>query len=180
MKSVMQVFKKLIDPGNILIIAIIGSIILGTWLYMSYMAPLEIHYKYSGLKYKNGDPSVVVPITIDIDGSYTRGLFNKEDEFKGKIIIADKELNCEKKPIKFNKYKMASLDSGTISNSEHFGMIYIGDMFKRLTIDIHELGENQVYYPSGWLISAPCEKRDQAVEISNSLVQRMSKGLLIK
>ena len=104
MKYAMRLIKSLMNPGSIQIIFIIGSLIFGTWLYMSYTSPQEIHYKYSGLKYKDGDRSVQVPITIYIDGKYTRSLFGNEDEFRGRITIGDKELNSEEKPIKFNKY----------------------------------------------------------------------------
>jgi hypothetical protein len=62
-------------------------------------------------------------------------------------------------------------------------MIYISDKFDKLTIEILESKQNGGYsfsYRNGWLISAPCNSRKEAIEISNALLKRLYKGVVIE
>lgn len=64
-----------------------------------------------------------------------------------------------------------------------YGMIFIGGMFEKLTIEIDEPDGSGGYSWSGkngWMISAPCNNRAEAVEVSNMLIQKLHKDLVIK
>jgi hypothetical protein len=69
----------------------------------------------------------------------------KEVVFFGTIKIGERVFSCD--PIKFNRDKMGELKS--------YGMIYISDKFRKLTIEILEPKQNGGYsfsYRNGWLI----------------------------
>ncbi|WP_425800788.1 hypothetical protein ACHOLT_11640 [Desulfitobacterium sp. Sab5] len=150
-------------------IALIMAILfLGNWLYIGYTGPKEIQRSYSGIMYKNGKFEPVEQINIKISGKYSRGLFGEADEFEGTILIGEKVLTLNKYPIKFNKNNMGLLSLGPIP--EDYGMIFISNMFEKMTIQLIANQQDQ------W-ISAPCVNREEAVNLSNELIQRVSKGL---
>lgn len=161
--------------GILIIFTVI--VCLYTLLYISYTRPRDIQYKYNGIKYQIGNLQSAEPINIEVKGKYVKGLFGKYVEFDGTIKVGNKIFTC--KPITFNKYKMSSLES----SEGPYGMIYIGDMFEKLTIEILEPNQNGGYSWSGengWMISAPCNDRKEAVEISNKLIQKFYKNQVIK
>lgn len=157
--------------GIFIILAVI--IWLPTWFYMSYTSPIDIQYKYNGIKYQAENLQIAQPINIEVKGKYVKELFNKNVEFDGTIKVGDKIFTG---PLGFNKYGMTSLELG----NEHYGMIFISDLFQNLTIEIHEADQNGAYSWSGWMVSAPCNERKEAVEISNILEQKLHRSLIIK
>ena len=63
------------------------------------------------------------------------------------------------------------------------GDLFISDMFREISIDILEPNDNggqSFSYNDGWIIAAPCNIRSEAVEISNKLIQKLHKDVLIK
>lgn len=159
--------------SKVIITTLAVTLCLYTWIYISYNKPEYIDNKYNGIKYQAGTPQSVEPINIEIKGEYVKELFVKEVEFFGTIKIGEREFICD--PIKFNRDKMGELRG--------YGMIYISDKFEKLTIEILEPTKNGGYhfsYRNGWLISAPCTNRKEAITVSNELIQRQHKGLVIE
>lgn len=171
--------KDSVQLGNYILIFIVVLIILGTWLYMSYTSLKNIEYSYSGIKYQIGNLQSSEPINIEIKGKFSKELFGEHGnygEFNGTIKVGEKIFSG---PIKFNKDKMGSL----ISNEKQYGMIYIEGMLEKLTIEVDQPDGNVGYTWSGrngLLISAPCTKRAEAVEISNNLIGKIYESLDIK
>ena len=168
--------KRIIDfllSDKVIIITLIVSISLFTWFWISYDQSRDVEYKYNGIKYLAGNLQSAEPINIEIKGKYVKQLFVENVDFYGTIKVGENAYNYN--PITFNKYKMGSL--------EPYGMIYISDGFEKLTIEIlepNQYGGRSFSYRNGWLISAPCNDRKEAVEVSNALIQRLYKGLVIE
>ncbi len=159
--------------GKVIIATFVVGLCLYTWLYISYNKPEYIEYKYTGIKYQAGNPQSAEPVNIEIKGKYVKELFVKEVEFFGTIKIGERVFSGD--PIKFNRDKMGELKS--------YGMIYISDKFEKLTIEIFEPIEKGGYifsYKNGWLISAPCKSRKEAIEVSNAIIRRLHRGLVIE
>lgn len=174
MKKYIVDFFKL---GNGILTIFALTIFLSTWFYISYTGSRDIDIRYNGIKYQAGNLQSFEPIIIEIKGSYSKRLFSREAEFNGTIKLWERVVSD--KPIKFNKYKMGVLDT----DDGIFGMIFISDMFEKLTIEIHESnqkGGHSWNSNNGWLISGPCNNRGEAVEISNILEQRLHRELVIK
>jgi hypothetical protein len=149
------------------------AICLFTMFYISYNQPREIDQKFNGIKYQVGNPQSAEPINIEIKGKYEKELFVKGVHFDGTIKIGDKVFPLS--PTGFIEYMILDLES--------YGILYISDKFELLTIEVLEPTVNGGYSWSGqngWLISAPSDNRKEAVEISNKLMQKLYKGLIIK
>ncbi|KPU46370.1 hypothetical protein OXPF_00120 [Oxobacter pfennigii] len=56
-----------------LVIFITFLIVFGIWIYITYTEPMEVNYKYYGIKYKAGNPQISEPIAIEISGKYKKG-----------------------------------------------------------------------------------------------------------
>jgi hypothetical protein len=161
--------------GILIIFAAVVS--LSTWFYISYTSPKDIQYKYNGIKYQAGNLQSAEPINIEIKGKFKKELFDIYGEFNGAITVGEKIFTDSS--IAFNKDKMGSIDTG----KGQYGMIFIENMFEKLTIEIHEPDGNGGYRwngINGWMISAPCSDRKEAVQVSNILLQKSHKGLKIK
>mgnify|MGYP001788005456 CR=1 FL=1 len=156
-----------------IISTVIVTIFLFSWFWISYNRPINIDYKYNGIKYQAGNLQSEEPINIEIKGKYLRQLFVDNVEFYGVIKVGDKAFDYN--PVIFNRYGMGQFDP--------YGMMFISDKFEILTIEILEPDQNggRSWSPQdGWLISAPCNNRVKAVEISNTLEKRLFKNLVIK
>ena len=86
-------------------------------------------------------------------------------------------VNTSVVPIKFNNIKMGQLY--TEFDSGFNGMIFISKMFKKMTFQCVNTVKDG-YSGNGWMVSAPCDNRKAAVEITNSLVRKLSTGLIVK
>lgn len=162
--------KNILLSGYGILFMFVVVVVLTTWIYMSYTRPIDIQYRYSGIKYQIGDLQSAEPINIEIKGKFVKELFGNYGEFDGTIKVG--ETIFTDRPIGFNKYKMGSLTS----SEGQYGMIFIGDKFENLTIEILEPNQNGGYSWSGEngrMISAPCNDRKEAVEISNILIQKL-------
>lgn len=143
-----------------------------------------IQYTYDGIKYQANNLNSGVPLSIEVNGVYKKGYFGNLDKFEGKIIIdgelcyvpdGDRSRGYE---YSFNKYKMSPIASDNFK-----GFFFIGDMFKEISVEIDEpenTGGDKFSYRYSWLISAPSENREQAVQISNKLIQKLHKDVNIK
>lgn len=122
--------------------------------------------------YQQGNPEVTETFSIIIEGKYSKSLFRNEDEFVGTMDLGDDTvINCH---LKFNQNHKAALediaDLGTSQNT--YGLMYIDDVFKELTIIRYKQDQNGVLRSDGWYISAPCTTREEAVQISNRLLRK--------
>ena len=167
---------NLFKSGYVIFVAAIAIVFLLTWFYMLYTSPIDFQYKYNGVKYQVSNLKGAELINIEVNGKYVKGLFGKYVDFDGTIKVGDKIFTG---PLRFNKYKMSSLELG----NEFYGMIFISNMLEKITIEIHEPNQSDDYSWSaenGWMISAPCDDRKEAVEISNTLMQRLRKSPVIE
>jgi len=154
---------------GILFIFILG-VCLYTWFYMSYTRPIDIHYEYNGIKYQSGNLQSAEPIRIEINGKLTKELYREYGEFDGTIKVGENIFTG--RTMVFNKDKMASLES----SEGFYGMIFVDNNFRKLTIEIFEPTGNGSYTwddRTGWMISAPCNDRVEAVRISNILAHQL-------
>ena len=70
-----------------------------------------------------------------------------------------------------------------MSSAGQYGMIFIESVFEKLTIEVDEPDEHGGYSWSGkngWMISAPCSNRIEAIKISNELIQKLNKDLFVR
>jgi hypothetical protein len=173
----MSKFVKYISTNIKTIVAICFILALVVFYCYKYNQTYVIQYNYDGIKYQANNLNSGIPLQIEIDGVYKKGYFGNPDTFEGKIII-DGELYYSQyrhrsNEYAFNKYKMSQIESDNFE-----GHFFIDDMFKEITIEIHEpesLGKVRFSYLDGWLISAPSKNRAQAVYISNKLIQKQHK-----
>ena len=132
--------------------------------------PTDIDYKYDGLLYQGGNEDNFEIIEIEIKGEYTNKFFEKNSVFEGVIKIGDIIFTAEEIPIVFGESGVGSLEN------EVFGFLYQSNGFESLTITISEEKSFIEGYnfdgKSDWLISAPCQTREEAVEISNELIRK--------
>jgi hypothetical protein len=134
--------------------------------------PKDIQYKYAGIKYQAGNTGFMETITIEIIGRYWMGLFGKHNRFKGQIMIDDLTLDYTNM-ILLLEDNSASLDIGVYGHSSTYGHIYISNIFEKVTILKYEQGQNGTggwNGENGWLISAPCNTRSEAVRLTNEMI----------
>lgn len=173
---------KYISTNIKTIIAICFILALVVFYCYKYNQTYVIQYNYDGIKYQANNLNSGMPLQIEIDGVYKKGYFDNPDIFEGKIIINGEtcygQYGHRSYEYAFNKYKMSQIESDSFT-----GSIFIDDMFKEITIEIHEFdikGLESFSYRNGWLISAPSVNREQAVYISNKLIQKLHKEVNIK
>lgn len=162
-------------------IFIIGMLIV---VYYKYSQPREIDYTYQGIKYQIGNLSSEIPVKIEIKGVYKKGFWGNPDLFDGEIIVDGKTLyGVGAFRSRNNIYSFSNEKMSLIQGDDFRGGIYDNDNMKDILIEVHELdsaGIETFSYNNGWLISAPCQNRKQAVYISNKIIQKIHKELLIK
>ena len=144
-----------------------------------YTAPQVIHKDFKGIKYQAGKPDVSESVSIKIDGVYTKKLwgFQKNDTFEGSIII-DGQPFFRDYPSAYNTYPfnsepLSSIKMSGIECEDFIGSVYVYKMMDKIVITIGEpSGDNYVFSPaSGKYIAGPANDRNQAVNITNSLLQ---------
>lgn len=176
--------KDILLSGYCILFIFVVVVFLTSWLYMSYTRPIDIQYRYSGIKYQAGNLKGSEPIGIEIKGKYERRWFGKPELFEGQIIIDGKALyGVNGDGSGSNKYAFNNKKMGSIQGDGFKGSIYNKDNMKEILIEIHEIdskGSESFNYKNGWLISAPCSSRKEAVEISNMMIQKSHKDVVIK
>lgn len=153
------------------LIAFIVILIFGIWLFKVYTIK-NIDYKYNGIKYQIGNLEYEEPVNIEIRGKYVIGLFSPFDEFHGEITVGDKVFDYSDSTQEVYNYKKIPLTLKSGSKGL-YGDVFYNNVFQQITITIRaQEGSNKYSWSSrdGWLISAPCKDRKQAVELSNKLI----------
>lgn len=173
-----------IETDKGIIFLLISIIFISTWVYSVYTKPIvtDIEYSYNGIKYQAGNLDYEEPINIEIKGVYTKERSSGDILFKGDIIIDGvMSFGYENDG---NEYAFNNESNHNVIKWDDFtGDVFIGDMFKELSIDVLEANgkeEHSFSYNDGWIIAAPCNNRSEAVEISNKLIQTLHKDVLIK
>jgi hypothetical protein len=147
-----------------------------------YNQTYVIKYTYDGIKHQANNLNSGIPLSIEVDGVYKKGYFGNADTFDGKIII-DGELCYSQYRYKSHEYGFNNYNMSQIESDSFTGSLFIADMFNEISIEIHETGINGMEsfsYMNGWLISAPSENREKAANISNKLIQKLHKDIIIK
>lgn len=154
------------------------------WAYISYTKPIitNIEYSYNGIKYQAGNLDYAEPISIIIKGVYTKERSSGDIIFKGDILV-NGEMSVNGNDGDKYVFNNESSNHTIIRWGDFRGDLFISDMFKEISIDILEPNNKGGYsfsYNNGWIISAPCNNRSEAVGISNKLIQKLVNDVVIK
>lgn len=164
---------------------IIFTVIIFVGLYLWLTRPKEIQYKYNGIKYQIGNLQSEEPVSVEIKGKYKRNWIQKTELFQGQIKVNGElcYVGHDPEDIK-NTYVFKKMNISGIESSSFDGLLFISEMMREITIGIFETenpqGVSTLSFKNGWLISAPCNSRAEAVDISNRLIQRFHKNEVIK
>lgn len=164
------------------IIVLCFLLFLAIYSTYKYNQTYEIQYSYEGIKYQANNLNSGTPVSIEIDGVYKKGYFGNADTFTGNILI-DGALCYSQYRHKSHEYAFNNYNMGLIEAEGFKGDLFIGDMFNEITIELHEIdtkGLESFSYMNGWLISALSSNREQATQISNRLIQRLHKDIIIE
>ncbi|WP_143154889.1 hypothetical protein [Tissierella praeacuta] len=179
-KNMERSFNCIFNNIKKYIVIAILAIITIVWIY-KYNYKYHINYTYDAIKYQSNNINSEIPIKIVVKGVYRKEHGSKDYIFKGDIIV-DGELcygsGRERNEYAFNKYNMSSIEINGLT-----GNLFISDMMEEMSITIFESkqdGGKHFSYNDGWLISAPCNTRCGAVTISNKLIQKLHKGIVIE
>ena len=147
---------------SILIFFICG-LILG---YVFIGIPKRVNLSYSALEYQLGNAEFQNLTKIGLDGwYYDRAI--KKDSFVGKLSVEDQVFPN----VKVTEWDVLMSYDQTIGEYRSFGKIIIGDNCSMLTICLFE-PEKGWSSGDGKMISAPATSRSEALNISNSLMQK--------
>lgn len=145
------------------------TIFLVVLLFIIFILPKKINYSYEGIKFSLQNPKYEESVEISIKGYYYKNLFI-DDYFQGTIALDNKSYPGLKLYIG-NQFQMISYrDFSKDGKIDTYGEIFIGEDFKTLTICV-------VNPDSGWsstkgvLVSAPAKNRNEAINISNKLME---------
>lgn len=149
---------------------------------MHVTEPKQVNLAYQGIKFQAGNTNSEESISIEIQGEYITGFLGEHDKFEGKILIDDLLLDYSAPPIELNLNETAELSFGQIYDGMS-GHIYINKNLDKVIIEISELDENDnesFSYENGWFISAPAKNREEAIEITNSILSKIyNKNIII-
>ncbi len=136
--------------------------------------PRRIMNEYNGLMYRIGDSSYTENLIIIMDGYFSKG-FLKGDRFQGTITIGEKRLS--KIDMRFDSINRGYLFSYEEGDYTGYGTMFISKRLEKLTIgvydELNDKGEKTWTSRDGLMISAPALSREEAVQISNSLMKNM-------
>jgi hypothetical protein len=171
-----------LNNKNIILFSTAFIILLGIGFCIIYTYPRNINCNYQGIKYQAGSTQSVKSVQIYVDGKLRKRLFNRGNEFSGKVIIDDIDFDYLVSSLKFDNKGLGLLEYHQSINMNLYGNMLISGMFKNITIQIFEkeTGGNSWDSTDGWLISAPCNTREKAAVISNVLIKRLNKEVIIK
>ncbi len=172
--------KKSIKTIIVITVLIIFMVIYVYNYNQTYNIGHEINYTFDGIRYQANNINTGSPVKITINGVYEKEYGSKYYIFEGDITI-DGEV-CSfvsgNNIYPFNEDNLSSLKSNSIN-----GNFFISDKMEEITIMLStptQDGGSRFSYKDGWLISAPCKSRSEAVEISNKLIQQKYKNINIK
>ncbi len=172
---------KNVFKGTLYLTILIVLIILSGYLYYIYMTPIiiDIEHTYKGIRYQANNLEYSAPIELKVKGTYKKSYFKSPTIFEGDIIIDGIIYHPSfGEYYSFNEYMMTN-----IVGDDFMGFIFISDEFKEITIEVLEKDSpntRSFSFENGWLISAPAENREEAVRISNRLIQKLHKNVILK
>lgn len=144
-----------------------------------YFYPRSILKEYSGILYKLDDTNYFQDVKISINGNISKSLF-KGDQFEGTIYVGDKKL--PKIRMRFDASGRANLYyfEESIGEFRAYGDLISKDMKQEFTIIVFkkENGGSSWSSKDGYMISAPADSRNEALEISNKLLENTLGGRL--
>lgn len=162
----------------IVLIILLALILLSGY---EYSQEYQIQYIYDGIKFQTNNLESAIPINIKVNGIFLKGNFGYTNQFEGEIIIDGKMCYAQDvRGAKSNKYSFSKQKMSRIESDSFKGSIFIGDKMSEITITIDEPNSTVFSFMNGWMISAPCESRNQAIDISNKLIQKLHKDVLIE
>jgi len=147
-----------------------------------YIYPRNISVNYDGIKYQSGSTDNGTSVNIEIEGNLRKKLFNKGSKFYGKIIIDDKTFEYAEWPLYLDNKNVGLLEYREADNMKTFGQIITTNSFETFTLEVFKTQNGGYSWNSGdgWLISAPANNRNEAVEISNVLLKTLHAETVIK
>ena len=163
----MKIYKKLIIYGIFIFFII--------WI-VNYLSPRRLNKEYSGEIYRIGVSNYSEHIKINIDGNLYKGLF-KGDKFKGTIIIGDKKLLKLDMIIDNEGMGLLFYFEESVGEYTSYGSIIFSNKKDEFTISVFEENKDKKEFKSwyskeGLLISAPANNRDEALKLSNDLMEK--------
>jgi hypothetical protein len=160
----MKVSKKLAIRAAILLPILLAVV------YFFYRVPWGFHKEYQGIYYQLGKPDWSEKVAIVFDGYLQRGVW-QDDVFDGKLTIGDKEMH-----VKLTFYEKSPIELTYIYNGNigMYGVMYAKDFKKGFAIwvtedDNKDQNNGSSFGEGSYLIAAPADNRDEAVELTKKL-----------
>lgn len=145
------------------ILFVLVFVIIVTLLYFSLKERTkEYNNELSSIKYQLGNDLYEDKIKIKVKGVFKTSLFGR-CQFTGNIFIEDFELNCSE----FDENNMAILTYSKDGYTKTFGQIFIEKDLDKLTI-LYNGWNNK----DGLMISSPAKDREEALKISNYIMNK--------
>jgi len=180
----MDIVKLTQKPNskNIILFSTIFILLLVLGASILYIYPRNISVNYNGIKYQCGSTDNSTSVNIKIEGSLRKKLFGKSSKFYGKIIIDDINFEYTEWPLYLDKKNVGLLEYREADNMKTFGQVITSNSFKTFTLEVFKTQKGGYSWNSGdgWLISAPANNRNKAVEISNVLLKKLHPETVIK
>lgn len=158
--------------GLVIIIIVIAS--------FNYNRSYNIQYSSDGIKYQSNNLNEVKPIKVEVRGVFLKNEFGTQTSFEGDIIVDG--INSygagHSNIFAFSRQMMSFIE-----NEKFEGFIFASDKMEEITITLDRTDsskEEGYSFFNGWLISTPCKNREQAVDISNKLIQKLHRDVQIK
>lgn len=145
-------------------------------IFFVYFFPRKLNKVYNGVRYRLGTSEEFEDVKISIDGYLSKGLF-KGDKFEGIITVGEKQLS--KLDMRFDRRGSAVLfyyDDNT-GDYTAYGTIFTNNMKKEFTITVLEKDEEEGQKlwsgKDGLMIAASARNRDEAIDLSNKLMDEV-------
>lgn len=145
-------------------------------LFFVYFFPRKLNKVYYGVSYRLGSSEEFEDVKISIDGYLSKGLF-KGDKFEGSITVGEKQLS--KLDMRFDKRGSAVLFYYDDKTGDYtaYGTIFTSDMKKEFVITVLEKDEEEGQKlwsgKNGFMIAAPASNREEALDLSNKLMDEV-------
>lgn len=148
---------------------IIIGIIAYTYQYIMYEKPININNTYSGVKFSVANTGVLDNVEIKIVGQYTK-LHGSQDRFNGDISVGDIIINYDDEltSVDGTDTNIASINTGVernfTINKQAILTIYLNKEMTKVCIGLGDKNGS-----TGIFISAPCNKREDGIQILDEL-----------
>jgi len=170
--------EKLYRKKKIIRFLMFSAIIAVLSFCIYYSCPRNININYNGVKYQTGNQDTYENVKVNVEGKLRKKLFSGKAEFNGKIILNDKQFDYSAFPLDLDNKGSGILEYKKSDDPIIYGSIVISGSFENMAVMIYENGGWSS--KDGWVISAPCNNREEAAAASNLLFKRLNPGLNIK